>query len=830
MPLQNKYDQSCRKHKNDSTFIYLRHLFKRVAREVNFMRILFTLFLSLFTSVLFAQNIKTSIHVTDINYVPLPNATIGLFSKKDSTKTFNRVTDTLGNSIVTLVSGSYRIKVEALGYKTIERNITVGQGQVRFNFPMSVDAKSMEGIVVTARKPLMRQEDDKTIVDPENLATSSTNAYEVIEKIPGLYVDQDGNVMLNNSTPSAVWINGREQKMSSSDIATLLKSLPPNSIEKIEVIRTPSARYDASGGGGIVNIVLKKNVKLGMTGSVNTGMNQGRYGNQFSSFNLNNSDGNLSTNLSINAERHNSYDQSNSRRYFSVDSVLYQKPYNVHPGYSNYIGYSINYKLNDKWEVSSDSRVSYGRSFDEGSNPASINKISTSGIISSNRSQIDYKGTNLNITQGFSSKLKMDSLGSEWTNDISYSYVPNSNQQHILNQLITPVALDMLSNGQINNTSNFFTFQSNLIRKYKKKFTMEAGVKTTNVWFGNNTRYYNQVTGNNVVDARRTNAYHYQEHIHAAYLQGSKTMGSFILKTGVRLENTNMIGHQRVPNDTSFKLNRTDPFPFVYLSKHLMKMGDWEIRAFLVYRRTITRPSYGYLNPAIRVLNPYMYELGNPGLKPQFNQNYEANISVNDRPIFAFGLNDTKDIFSQVIYKSPTNSQLAYQTYDNLGKNKEVYFRLVGAVPPGKKYFFVAGTQYNHNIYNGMYDKLPFNYSRASWSFFTYHQYKAFPNLQFSMHGFMRTGGNYNFYELSNFGSMNLNATRYFLNKKLMFTVSIQDLFFTSNTSSHLKQGSLEAFNKRTSDSRRIGLNLRYNFGIKKKEERNKMDDIFGGN
>ena len=104
----------------------------------------------------------------------------------------------------------------------------------------------------------MRQEDDKTIVDPENLAASSTSGYEVLEKTPGLFVDQDGNIYLNSTTPATIYINGREQKMSTADIASLLKSLPPNSIASIEILRTPSAKYDASGGGGIVNIVLKK--------------------------------------------------------------------------------------------------------------------------------------------------------------------------------------------------------------------------------------------------------------------------------------------------------------------------------------------------------------------------------------------------------------------------------------------------------------------------------------------------------------------------------------------------------------------------------------------
>ena len=134
----------------------------------------------------------------------------------------------------------------------------------------------------------MRQEDDKTIVDPEPLANTSTNALEVMEKTPGLFVDQDGNIYISSTSPATVYINGREQRMSNADIASMLKVLPPNSIEKIEILRTPSAKYDASNGGGLVNVVLKKGIKIGLTGSVNAGINQGLYGNQFVGFNLSN--------------------------------------------------------------------------------------------------------------------------------------------------------------------------------------------------------------------------------------------------------------------------------------------------------------------------------------------------------------------------------------------------------------------------------------------------------------------------------------------------------------------------------------------------------------
>jgi hypothetical protein len=757
------------------------------------------------------------------------NATITVISKKDSTNILNKISDTLGNAQFTLPNGGYKIMVAAVGYKSLEKNITVSQTQNRFNLPLEIDVKAMTGVVVTARKSLMRQEDDKTIVDPENLANSSTNAYEVVEKIPGLYVDQDGNIMLNSTSPSAIWINGREQKMSNADIATLLKSLPPNSIEKIEIVRTPSARYDASGGGGIVNIVLKKNIKLGTTGSISSSMSQGRYGNQQVGFNLNNSNGDLSTYLNANLEKHNSYDESSSQRFFAPDSVLNQHPYSTHPGYGSFIGFGLNNRFNKQWDVSLDTRFSSNRSFDDNLNNTFIEKISTSSVLSSNQSRFENNGASINFSQGISSKYKIDTLGSELMNDLSYTFVPNKNIQDLSNAVLTPLSYMSLGNGDVANKSHFLSFQSNLIRKYAKKLTIEAGIKTSNVWFSNDTKYFNQIGGTKEVDTKRTNAFHYRENIHAAYLQASKTFGSIVLKTGIRLENTNMVGFQTVPTDTSFKVSRIDPFPYIYLSRSVAKIGEWDLRAYLVYRRTITRPSYSYLNPAIRISNPYMYDMGNPSLKPQFNQNYEANISVNDRPIFAFGINQTKDIFSQVVYKSKTNSNQAFQTYDNLGTNKETYFRLVGAIPPGKKYFFVAGTQYNHNLYNGLYNKLPFNFQRGSWSVFTYHNYKVLPNFQLSMHGFMRMKGVYNFYEMTNFGSMNFNMTQFLLKKKMTITASVADLFYTNNSTAHLKQGDLEAISKRWTDSRRFGLNIRYSFGIRKKDEKNKMDDMFGG-
>jgi len=105
---------------------------------------------------------------------------------------------------------------------------------------------------------VVKQEDDKTVVDATVLAESSTNAYEVLEKTPGAIVDQDGNVYLNSMTPATIQINGREVKLSTADLASLLKSLPAGSVSKVEILRNPSAKYDAASTGGILNIVFKE--------------------------------------------------------------------------------------------------------------------------------------------------------------------------------------------------------------------------------------------------------------------------------------------------------------------------------------------------------------------------------------------------------------------------------------------------------------------------------------------------------------------------------------------------------------------------------------------
>ena len=774
-----------------------------------------------------AQQPNVTFKVLNAKHQPVSFASVTLSKLADTANKQQKVADSSGIAPFSQISpGQYTVRVTSINYEPVEKGITVKAANPVFTLTMENASKTLGGVTVTATRPLMRQEDDKTIVEPENLALSSTNAYEIIEKIPGLFVDQDGNIYLNSTTPATIYINGREQKMSTADIATMLKSLPPNSVASIEIMRTPSARYDASGSGGIVNIVLTKGVRIGMTGSANIGMNQGTYSNRFAGININNNNGRRTSYVNIQVSQRNTYEQIKTNRIFAPDSLLSQDAYTRYPTNSYYAGYGLSYEWNKKLDINYDGRVSYNYSRNGTENLSEISKISTGEIITRNENQVKNSAKSLNFTQGLALKYKMDTVGSEWTTDLSFTYAPNNSEQLFNTVFLIPQIPAIGGDGDINNTLQFLSAQTNIIKKFPKKLTLEAGLKTTNVWFKNETDYFSQVNGSRVKDAFRTRSYRYTENIHAAYVQASKTVAGIVFKAGVRMENTNMNGHQTIPGDTSFTQHRTDLFPYMYISKPIMNIAGYELRAYLVFRRTISRPAYEYLNPFPRYIDQYLFETGNPSLRPQFTYNYEANISVDERPLLAIGVNETKDIFNQVIYQADTFSSLAYRTYDNLGKNKEIYFRGLGAIPPGKKYFFVVGAQYNHNFYQGVYENAPLSFKRGSWTFFTYHQLKLTPLTQFTLNGFIRINGQIQFYELSRFGSLNMSLSQQFLKKKLTLTLSANDILFTNNNHFNLKQGSVDASGFREGDTKRFGLSLRYNFGFRKREENNNMFNV----
>ncbi|MEN9548268.1 MAG: hypothetical protein RIR12_859 [Bacteroidota bacterium] len=769
----------------------------------------------------FSQETPVTFKITNTKNDALSYASIIAVNRLDTTQVTSKVADSTGKVNINMLPGQYIIKVSAVGYMPLEKGITVTDKTQSLSLQLNNKSKNLDAVVVVAQKPLMRQEDDKTIIDPENLVSSSTSGFEVLEKTPGLFIDQDGNVYISSFTPATIQINGRDVRMSAADMATMLKSFPPSAIVRIEVVRTPSANQDASGSGGIVNVILKKGFKIGTTGSVTAGFQQGTYGNQFVGLNINNNDGQKSAYINVNIARRNNYEIINSERRVAVDTSLHQAANTTYPAMAYFTSYGYTKELRQKWNLDFSGNLTLNIFDNASENDNTIKQNSTNNFFSANRNRVSNEGNAFTINNGLALKKKIDSLGSEWINDIYISWSNNNTAQSYFTNYSSPFIGTNGGNGVNKHHRNLLTIKSDLKLKLKPKLTVELGAKSSFLKFHSKANFsVTDFNGANSKDDARTNTYQFNENINAAYLQASKTFGNgIVLKSGVRVENTIMKGQQIIPTDTSFNINRTDLFPYIYLSKNLMKIAGYDLRAYLVYRRSIARPVYEQLNPFPKFIDQYLSEVGNPTLRPQFIQNMEANISVDERPILAVGLNDTKDIFSQVTYPADTSTLKAFRTTDNLGKNKEWYFRALGALPPGGRYFLVAGAQYNYTIYDGFFNDAPFNFERGTWTFFTYQTFKLDNKSMWTLNGFIRLKGQQQLYEIDKFGMLNTSINRKFLKEKLIVTLSLNDVFFTNKINFSLRQPGIFASGLRYNDTRRFGLNIRYNFGMRKKEE-----------
>jgi iron complex outermembrane receptor protein len=769
-------------------------------------------------SCLFAQK-KITIHITDENNKGI-DATAVLYRMPDSIVVSSKAVRYVV-VFETAQASNYSVCLSAAGRTTVCRNVEVANVDVELFVSLPKANVSLSAVTIVSKKPLIREEDDKTIVDPAPLLNTSTNAFEVLEKTPGAIVDQDGNVYLTSTTPATVFINGREMKLSSADIASLLKSLPANSISKIEILRTPSAKYDAASSGGIVNIVLKKGVRLGSSGSVNLAYFQGIYPTVTGGFTFNKGTEKSRSYIGYQYTNKNSFEELYSDRLFELDKTkVSQYAFTTYPANTHYITAGTDLPLNSSWNLSYDTRLNISSNKSNADNKIDVFQFISGTSLGESSSLINNETHSGYWTNALNAKYKIDTSGSEWTTSFEYNYFKSNNEQAYNNRQLMPLQLFSSGDGSGTSVKDIFNMQSDFVWKLPHKYTFEAGFKH-NISNSKNTTQYFVDSGNGIrkVDSFQTNTYRYKEQITAVYLQASKTFYGFTLKPGVRVEHTNIVGNQVVPSDTAFSIKRTDLFPYVYLRHKLFSIFKQPLMASLIYRKSIRRPYYESLNPYRRYVDQFLYESGNPALRPQFTTNYEFSVTFNDIPVAAVGINETKDIFTNVIYQDD-KTKIAYRTFDNLGKSKELYLRLVAGIPPGGKYFFYIGGVYNYNEYRGFYQNQPFNYDRGSLTLFTFHEVKLTPTFVCNTQAFFRSKALQSFYELKNFGGMVVSANKSLLKRKANLILSVNDVFRTNyNRFTFSRNGQLVEGTRRN-DTRRIGITIRYNFGVKPKEDK----------
>ncbi len=592
------------------------------------------------TQTLLAQDISYKISgvIKDPEKNSVMGATILLTVAGDTIVQKAAISDGNGKfSLQVVKPGSYQFLVTMVGYErflsqpvtldTLHTNIRLPNIQLR-----RADAKVLKGVVVTARKPLIEQQLDKLVVNVDvMLSSASSNALELLARAPGVMVAGNGSISFNGKDGVLVLINGRPTYLSGNDLTNYLKSLPGGTIEKIELMSNPPAKYEASGNAGVINIRIKKNTIKGFNGNLSLSYTQAAYwrSNDAVNFSYRNYKVNLFGNLSYSGNR--DYVRTDiSRRYLNPDKSLSSGvQMNI---FNKNVSDGVNFRAGMDYFATSKTIVGFvvnalTRPSSEKKYTNSILYDNTETVDSTVYGFLDGKYTWKNVGINLNLQHRFDSSGRELTADVDYIKYHNSGTQAFDNTIYLPGNVFKSNDkllGNLPGDVDIYSIKADYVHPLKNKVRVDFGAKASYVKADNAANYFNIYNGNEIPDYDKTNRFLYDENINAAYINFRKEYNRWGIQLGFRAENTIAKGHQlgnATHEDSSFTRNYTDIFPTSYFSYKLDSIGNNSLS--LSYGRRIERPAYNDLNPFLFFRDKFSYRVGNPFLKPQYSHNVE---------------------------------------------------------------------------------------------------------------------------------------------------------------------------------------------------------------
>jgi iron complex outermembrane recepter protein len=595
----------------------------------------------------------------------LGNTTVSLLRAKDSSVVKYTATKADGLYQFEAVSnGSYFVQTSHVGYKNqLSAPVTVDGTEVKVADVQMMKASANLGeVVVTAKKPLVEIKADKTILNVEGTINAvGTDALELLRKSPGVLVDKDDNLSLSGKTGVQVFIDGRPTPLAGKDLADFLKSMQSSNVEAIEIISNPSAKYEAAGNAGIINIRLKKNKSFGTNGSVNAGWAIGTYPKYNTGLSLNN------RNKKVNLFGTYNYNQSkniNTMQFYRrvADTLFDQKNNMVSEGDNHNYKLGLDYYIDKKSTLGFIVNGSVNNNEMQSSSRTPISYIPSNtlvkNLVADNQSDTKRNNINGNINYRYA-----DTSGRELNMDADYGnydlnsdqYQPNIYYDAGSQNEISRVIYNMLAPTNI----DLYSFKTDYEQNFKKG-KLGLGGKVSFVNTDNDFKRYNVYSSSKVLDTLRSNRFDYKENINALYLNYSRPFKGFALQVGLRAENTNLEGtstgqrwngSKYMPYDSSFKRNYTDLFPSVAITFNKNPMSQWG----LTYSRRIDRPAYQDLNPFEFKLDEYTFQKGNTNLTPQYTNSFGISHTYKYKLNTRLNYSHVQDIFSQLIDTAETS-------------------------------------------------------------------------------------------------------------------------------------------------------------------------------
>lgn len=768
----------------------------------------------------------------------IESATITLHRTKDSSVAKMAVANKEGKySFEGIADGQYFVSVTAVGHsKGFSENFEISSANSTVSLKtidLVPQPKSLGGVTVISKKPLVEQKLDRTVVNVDASITNvGASALEVLEKSPGIMVDKDGNISLKGKPGVQVYIDGRPSYLSGTDLANLLRNMNASQLDQIEIMTNPPAKYEAAGNSGIINIKTKKTKQLGYSGSISLGYGQGRYPklSESANFNYRKNKVNLFTNIGYSfRQQFNDLDIQRKfvdagtkelRSHFDQESKIREK------------NKSLSAKLGMDYFVSN--KTTLGVVVSGFSNPGKFSNKSDVLIFDAARvlQSITRAETNndrrwKNFSTNLNFRHLFDSTGKELTADVDYLGYRSQNSQDLMNSYFDedgqPTVIPDILLGDLPQDINIYSAKADYVHPLKKDAKFEMGVKTSFVRTDNNAIYDSLKNGQLVRDFGRSNHFIYDENVNAVYVNYSKPFNKkFSAQLGLRLENTRAKGNQ-VTTGEKFDRNYTQLFPTMYLQYNLNEKNTFVAN----YGRRLNRPDYEDLNPFILFLDKYTFEQGNPNLQPQFSHNIEMSHTYKGFLTTTLNYTNTTDIITEVLEQN-SDANETFVKKSNIAKQRQygISVSANGALTKWWNANVYANVYNNH--YRGIVNGDDISTGATTGQFNVSNQFKFAKVWAAEAGGFYRTPFVEGVFKINGFGIMNVGISKQILKTKGTVRLSVRDILYTQKINGAIQFSNIDAAFQQTRDSRVVNLNFTYRFSKGKLANGQKRRNVGG--
>ena len=582
-----------------------------------------------------AQGGKLTGRITDGQNNAVAYATVTLLRADSSVASGDLTKENGSFSIESNDNGNFRLRITALGFTTRTiKDVNITGNKDLGKITLSSDSKTLNEVEISGEKNVMEMKADKKVFNVDkNITTAGGSASDVLSNVPSVSVDVDGSVSLRGKGNVNILIDGKPATLLGGDVATALQSLPAASIENIEIITNPGAKYDAQGVSGIINIITKRDKKFGLNGSVNAGA--GTRDKYNGGINLNAKNKKWNIFLNSNYRDNRNYNRSTSARYDQFNNTMYNS-FNTYDdggrtfsGWFSSIGaeYTIN-KNNSITLTQNINRMRWGNN----SNSRFYTLDTNGGLSALRERNTATKGGPLSSSTTLDYKHKFKKEKQEITGNVNYakSWFKMQQEYTTYNNFYTdPVHTDTVvelspgtgGNSNLNGQADFTTpFLS-------KEGKLDAGWKTQMFWFesANDPTRKDNTTHTESFNTLLYNNYNYLQQTHAAYTSFSDQLGKFSYQAGLRLEYTQYDGEVQRGDTTKPFVHYTNDFLNLFPSAFLSYKLPQDQTMFLNFSRRINRPSFWNLMPFMDLSNPQDTSMGNPNLRPEFIYNTELS-------------------------------------------------------------------------------------------------------------------------------------------------------------------------------------------------------------